>query len=523
MILETLKANRNVIILSIIVSLGGFIYGFDTGLISGIVEMKYFIIDFTTKNLPNNPPPSYNYTIESWLNSLLVGLATLGMFSGAISSGTLGDKFGRKGGINIATIIFSIGVLIQLLSFSKVYILIIGRIIAGAGIGSLSGLIPVHQAECAPKNIRGALISMYQLAITIGLLLSNVANDLTRDLEGRRSYNIPIGVQLVFSFLFFCGMYFVPESPRYLYITGNEHKATESILYIHNTKTVTKEIQEELSEISYDISRGISEKNVTYWDLFRGENIRRVTAAAFVQLFQQFTGINFIFYFGVSFFKLAGLKSPFLGTIIASLVNVLSTLPGIYLVDSLGRRFILIAGAVVMLTSQLLIGIFGSLTSDQDSTVYGIPILIASCIFVAAFACSWGIGAWVVCSEVFSQATRSKGNSIAVATNCITNSAVSFMVPPLIKADGANLGAKIGFLWATFILISIAFVYYYIPETKNLSLETINRLFKEKVPAKDYNTWTHARAAQEAINEESLKRTADAFQLDVPVTSNKDS
>lgn len=521
--ITSLGEYTNVIIFCVIVSVGGLLFGFDTGIISGITEMKAFIASFgrSVKTEGGEGLIALDgETLEYWVYSLMVGIPSLGMCLGALGSGACGDKIGRKSSIIYATVVFCVGVLLQVVTSAFLSIFLIGRLIAGLGIGLLSGLVPVYQAECAPRKIRGALISTYQLAITIGIELSNIANFLTNDYRDARAYRIPIGLQFVFAAFLLFGMFLVPESPRYLYSIGKEHEAAEAILYVHNTKTMSKEIQEELSEIGYDIEKSRSLGKSTYKVLFSKSHRGRTAIAAASQFFQQFTGINFIFYFGVTFFKDAGLYNAYHGTMIAGAVNVLSTIPAIYLVDTIGRRALLLGGAAAMFVSQVAVGIMGLMPSapsapSSDPTgsgsKFGTPILVFSCIFVAAFAISWGIGAWIVCSEVFSQNTRSKGNSLAVATNWIANSAIGFFTPALVKEDAAGWGAAIGLFWAAFIFAALVYVYFFVPETKGLSLETINRLFNEGVPARDVKAWANARITTEALNEDSLKRAAEAF------------
>lgn len=469
----------NVLLICLVVSIGGFLFGYDTGLVSGLLRMKHFVADFGAGASDGELP--------YWIESLMVGVPSLGMFLGAISSGPLGDRVGRRSGITYANVLFFIGVIPQSVTSHSLSLFVISRFITGLGIGMLSGLVPLYQAECSPRKIRGALIATYQFAITIGIEMSNVVNYATKGIDGSSSYRIPIVLQLLFSGLLSLGLLRLPESPRYLLLKGEDQKAVKSLLYINNEKSPTRAIQAELSELTTEIKRERTFPPATYSSLFKGTSLRRILIAMGSQVFQQFTGVNFIFYFGVGFFKMAGVGDPYLAAVIVGLVNVLANIPGIYLVEDLGRRKLLMAGAVVMAIPQLVIGTLG--LAGPMTPPKGIAVVILSCVFVAGFSISWGIGAWIVCTEVFNQAQRSKGNSVAVSMNWLSNTLIAFTIPVLVSDKSLGLGARIGILWAVTNTLAFLFVYFFVPETKGLSLEFITYLFDEGTSARDTSKW----------------------------------
>jgi len=244
-------------------------------------------------------------------------------------------------------------------------------------------------------------------------------------------------------------------------------------------------ISYELDEIRTNLRQEMERSSGGYAQLFVTENqvLFRVLSGIFLQAWQQLTGINFIFYYGTTFFQRSGISDPFLISVATNVVNVGMTVPGIWAVERVGRRSLLIIGAIGMLVCEYLIAIIG--VTISTSNMAGQKVLIAFvCIYIAFFAATWGPIAWVVTGEIFPLNIRAKAMSLSVASNWLWNFGIGYATPYLVNsgAGHANLGVKVFFIWGTTCLGCLVFTYFCIPETKGLSLEQIDIMYANTTP-----------------------------------------
>ena len=262
--------------------------------------------------------------------------------------------------------------------------------------------VPLYQSETAPKWIRGFIVGSYQWAITIGLLLASVVNNATHMRDDSGSYRIPIAVQFAWSIILVGGVLILPETPRYLIKNGKREAATKSLARLRRLPGDNAAVQSELAEIQANHDYETSLGGSSYIDCFRGNVGIRLLTGCLLQGLQQLTGINFIIYYGTQFFKNSGYNNEFVINLIINCVNVGSTIPGLYAIDKWGRRPVLLAGAVGMFVSQLLVAILGTTTTGQDGMGNIIvhndgaqkAAIAFICLFIFFFAASWGPVAW---------------------------------------------------------------------------------------------------------------------------------
>jgi len=214
----------------------------------------------------------------------------------------------------------------------------------------------------------------------------------------------------------------------------------------------------------------------SYSDCFKGTVLKRLLTGCGLQSLQQLTGVNFIFYYGTQYFKNAGFKNPFIIQVITNSVNVASTFPGLYLVEKMGRRNLLLMGAIGMCVCQYIVAITGTASSFHDVAAQKAAIAFV-CFYIFFFASSWGPVAWVVTGELFPLKARAKCLSFTTASNWLLNWAIAYATPYMVDPEHANLGSKVFFVWGTFCFICIAFVWFMIYETKGLSLEEVDELY----------------------------------------------
>ncbi|KAI0820370.1 general substrate transporter [Trametes gibbosa] len=485
-IAATPKSKLSGILMTAFAAFGGILYGYDTGTISGIIAMDDWLATFgDTRSGSIDPINPLGRGLSTSRESLVVSILAAGTFFGALGGAPVADILGRRIGIILSCIVFSLGIALQTGS-SNWATFIVGRFFAGFGVGLVSTLVPMYQSECSPKWIRGAVVAGYQWAITIGLLLASVINNATKNRPNHSAWRIPISVQFIWAFVLFVGMFWLPETPRWLIKNDRQADAARSLSRLTSLPADDPEVLAELEEIRAALREEQERGESSYLDCFRFNKSKiafRTLTGIFIQAWQQLTGINFIFYFGTTFFKNAGVSNPFLFSVATNIVNVFMTLPGMWGVERFGRRSLLLWGAVVMCICEYLVAIIGVTISVSNAP--GQKALIALvCIYIAAFASTWGPIAWVIVGEIFPLNIRAKAISLSVASNWLWNWAISYATPYLVNVGpgDAGLGVKVFFIWGSTCLGCIIFTYFCIPETKGLSLEQIDLLYENSTP-----------------------------------------
>ncbi|KAL3475704.1 general substrate transporter [Aspergillus californicus] len=471
---DAVGSSAPAIMIGLFVAFGGVLYGYDTGTISGILAMKYWRKTFSTGYIN---PSDHILDVTSSQSSMIVSLLSAGTFFGALTAAPVADYFGRRIGMILDCFVFCFGVILQTASTS-IPLFVAGRFFAGFGVGLLSATIPLYQSETAPKWIRGTIVGAYQLAITIGLLLAAIVNNATKDRNDTGSYRIPVAVQFAWAIILVVGMIILPETPRFLIKQDNHEAATKSLARLRRIDVNDPAIVEELAEIQANHEYELSVGNASYLEILRGSIGKRLATGCAVQALQQLAGVNFIFYYGTTFFEDSGIKNSFVITLITNIVNVVSTLPGLWMVEKWGRRPLLLFGAVGMCVSQLIVAIVGTAVDSEVSN----KVLIAFvCIYIFFFASSWGPVAWVVTGELFPLKARAKCLSITTAANWLLNWAIAYATPYMVDSGpgNANLQSKVFFIWGGFCFIAGIFVYTCIYETKGLTLEQVDELYSK--------------------------------------------
>lgn len=275
---------------------GGILFGYDSGYISGVLGMDYFKKEF------GHPVPravdSSGYLYYTWEKSLITSILSAGTFIGALVSGSIADWIGRRYTVIVGSGIFTLGVVLQVAS-TTVGLLVAGRLIAGLGVGFISAIVILYMSETAPKRVRGTIVSGYQFSVTVGLLLAACVDQATHKFANSGSYRIPIAIQFLWAMILGIGFTFLPESPRWYVKEGKVDKAGQALTRIRGQSDITQAIQDELDEIVASYEYEISLGKASWRDCFKGgmrpsSNLRRVILGTALQMFQQWTGVNFI-------------------------------------------------------------------------------------------------------------------------------------------------------------------------------------------------------------------------------------
>ncbi|MEG3756371.1 sugar porter family MFS transporter [Pseudoalteromonas carrageenovora] len=453
-----------VIFISAVAAIGGFLFGFDSGVINGTVS--------ALGNAFNSSSVATGFNVASVL---------LGCAVGALAAGPLADKFGRRAIMIITAIIFAISAFGSGISESSAEF-IFYRLFGGLGIGAASVLAPAYIAEVAPPALRGRLATLQQLAIVLGLFAAFLSNYLIADAAGSAQNILMLDTaawrwmfwaELVPAILFLVGVLFIPESPRYLVAQGK----------VDDAKTVFSKISNDnvAAQISDVKSSLHSDKKPSIRDLFIDGSKKVhpiVWAGVALSVFQQFVGINVVFYYGSELWQAAGFdesQSLFIN-VLAGTTNIVSTFIAIALVDKIGRKPLLLVGSVGMFISlSALTYIFGSAGLDEAGKLalsdnMGTFALIMANLFVVFFGLSWGPVVWVLLGEMFNNRIRGAALAVAASAQWIANFAITMTFPIMLANIG--LAGAYGF-YALSALISIFFVAKYITETRGKTLESM--------------------------------------------------
>ncbi|KAL7809640.1 general substrate transporter [Trichoderma aethiopicum] len=447
--------------LAIITSIGGFLFGYDIGQISGVLLYN----DFNYRFLWGG---------TATVKSLLVSFMGVGCLFGSLIGAYTSDFLGRRKSIALGVAVYIAGDIVQVTAKESWIHITTGRFVSGLGMGTLSVGVPMFQAECAPREIRGAVVASYQLLITIGILFGNIVCYNLRGFQNDSySWRIIIGMGAVFSLPLGLGILFVPESPRWL--AGRD-----------NNVIVENDMHEMKEVLSLERQTG----RASWLECFsRRAKVPKTRYRTFlgmgIHFLQQWTGINYFFYYGATVFASAKIKDPLMTQLILGSVNVATSFLGVYVVDKLGRRWPLILGAAWQALWLLIFASIGAVSRrDESSTAFGIAMIVAACMFIASFAATWGPIAWVVMGETFALRTRAKQASLATAANWMGNFLIGLLTP---HADGA-ISYSFGFILAGMNLIAAAVVWLFLYESSLLSLENVDIMYS----IQDLTPWESA-------------------------------
>lgn len=343
-------------------------------------------------------------------------------------------------------------------------------------------------------------------------------------MSGAQAYRIPIGIQFIWGAILGTGLMFLPDSPRYFVKKGKLDRATDSLARLRGQPRDSEYIQVELAEIvaNEEYERQLI-PNTTWFgswancfkgSLWRGNsNLRLTILGTSLQMMQQWTGVNFIFYYSTPFLQSTGaISNSFLISLIFTLVNVCSTPVSFYTVEKFGRRTILILGSAGMCVCLFIVGIVGVTVGFNKTTTIGtgadaitradnISAVNAQIAFIAIFifffASTWGPGAWILIGEIFPLPIRSRGVALSTASNWLWNTIIAVITPYMVGTDYADLKSSVFFVWGGLCLASLVYGYFLIPETKGLSLEQVDKMLEETTPRTSAKWRPHSTFAAE--------------------------
>lgn len=432
---------KKIYLISSIAAVAGILFGFDTGVISGAIL-------FIEKD----------FQLSTFQTECVICSVLLGAILGAFLSGRLCDSIGRKKILLTAGCIFSAGTILSGLA-PNVQALITGRLILGIAIGISSFAAPLYLAELSPKKNRGFLVTLNQLGITFGILLSYIVDYL---LASNEAWRLMLLFGLIPALTLVFGSMVLPESPRYLAFKGRLKEAKQILMYLRSSQ----DVDQELSEIQ------TTKTEQYHWQelIKKPRFLKLLSVGVLLAIIQQITGINTLIYYAPKVFQMAGFdtSSAIFVTSIVGLTNVIFTIIALPLVDRLGRRTLLYIGLGGMIISLMCLGL--TFQQTQLNEFMRMLTLFSMMLYIACFAISLGPVVFVLLSEIFPLRMRGLGMSIAMGANWLSNMIVALTFLTLIGKLGPS---KTFYGYALVSILSMFFIYFFIPETKGKSLEQL--------------------------------------------------
>lgn len=439
---------RYILTISFISALGGLLFGFDISVISGTLP---FITPY--------------FHLSEWGKGFAVSSLYLGCMIGCLIAGTLSEKKGRKPGLMLSAFLFGISA-IGVASSHALFWFIFFRIIGGLGVGMASMLSPMYIAEIAPADIRGRMVSINQLTIVIGILLTYYVNYALAG-TGADAWRWMFGCGVIPSLLFLIGMFFVPESPRWLLKMNMVSKGENILRKIGGTDYA--------KDVIAQIEKSISKEKQKGWSVLLNKKILPVLIIGIVlAVYQQFCGINVVFFYAPDIFAKtgAGVQSQLLQTVGVGVVNLIFTIIAMWLVERAGRRGLMLFGSAALVLCYIVIGFL-----LHDMAGNGLWLLIFVLLAIASYAVSLAPVTWVLISEIFPNHIRGEGVAVATFFLWLACYILTLTFPVIMSTFG---GYTAFWIYAGICVLGFLFVYYKVKETKGKTLEELEEVYKIK-------------------------------------------
>ncbi|XP_009615105.1 sugar transport protein 10 [Nicotiana tabacum] len=472
------KVTSFVIMTCLVAATGGLLFGYDIGISGGVTSMDEFLLKFfpnvyhkekALKAGGNQYCKFDDHLLQLFTSSLYLA-ALVASFAASITT----KAFGRKISMLIGGLIFLVGAVLNGAAMNLAA-LIIGRLLLGIGIGYANQAVPVYLSEMAPPKLRGALNVCFQMAVTLGILVANLVNYGTAKMA-KNGWRVSLVLAAVPAIIMTVGAVFLPDTPNSLIDRGQKEKAKAMLQKIRGTNNVDNEFEDLI--IASDMSKQVQNP---WGNIMKPRYRPQLTVAVLIPFFQQLTGINVIMFYAPVLFKTLGFGdgASLMTAVITGLVNVVATLVSIFTVDKYGRRCLFLFGGSLMLVCQIAIGAIIASVFGQDglgtfSPALGNVTVGLICIYVAAFAWSWGPLGWLVPSEVLPMEIRSAGQSITVSVNMF----FTFVIGQLFLTMLCEMKFGLFFFFAAFVVAMTLFIFFFLPETKGIPIEEVNRIWK---------------------------------------------
>lgn len=435
-----MKSSNRVFGWSLIVALGGFLFGFDTAVISGVEQSIQQL-----------------FQLNSFWHGFTISSALIGTIIGALNAGKPADKYGRRFLLFVIAILYSVSAIGSAMAPSLT-LFIVFRFLGGLAVGASSVAGPMYISEISPARIRGKMTALFQFNVIFGILIAYISNYLLRE-TGDEPWRFMLGIEAVPAVVFFFLLFLVPRSPRFLIKMGQIPEARKVLQKINEN-----DIEAEIVEIQMGLTQGKTASQ----NLFSRHYVKPISIAFLVAMFNQFSGINAILYYAPRIFELTGLSSEdsMFQPVMIGLTNAVFTILGMLVIDKVGRKPLLIIGSLGM---SVCLALIAYTLYFQDFSGYGVLIYLLA--YIVFFAFSTGAVIWVLIAEVFPTSVRGKGQALGSFTHWFFAALITFLFPVF---SSSSQGSGYSFVFfALMMVVQAVVVWRYFPETKGKSLEEL--------------------------------------------------
>ncbi|KAK6927889.1 Major facilitator, sugar transporter-like [Dillenia turbinata] len=472
-------------------AMGGLIFGYDIGISGGVTAMPPFLEKFFPSVLrleEENKSTNQYCKFDSHTLTLFTSCLYLAALIASFAAAYVTKKMGRKLSMFLGGVIFLVGSVINAAAVN-VAMLIIGRILLGFGVG--------FSIQMAPCKYRGSLNVLFQLSITVGILVANVVNYFTAEIKGGWGWRVSLGGAGVPAIFIAFSAFVLPDTPNSMIVRGKPDKALKMLRKVRGVE----DVQAEFDDLT--AASEASKKVAHPWkNVIKRKYRPHLTMSILIPFFQQLTGINVVMFYAPVLFNTLGFGSnaSLFSAVITGAVNVLATMVSVYGTDKWGRRVLFLEGGIQMLIFQTAVAVLIALKFGVSGEVTYLPkwyaalVVFCICTYVAAFAWSWGPLGWLVPSEIFPLEIRSAAQSITASVNML----FTFIVAEVFLTMLCHLKYGLFIFFSAFVLIMTLFIYFFLPETKNIPIESMNSVWrghwywKRFVPDEDKPTRVHA-------------------------------
>ncbi|CAN6199323.1 unnamed protein product [Urochloa humidicola] len=461
----------------LVASSGGLIFGYDIGISGGVTSMDPFLIRFfpSVYSAELDVVETNQYCkFDSEILTLFTSSLYLASLVASIVAGYVTNKCGRRASMLGGGLIFLAGAILN--GFAQnVATLIAGRIFLGVGVGFSSQAVPLYLSEMAPAKMRGMLNISFQLMITIGILAANLINYFTAKISGGWGWRISLGLAAVPAVIMAGGSVFLPDTPNSLVARGKYEEARRMLRRIRGTDDIGLEFDDLIA------AREAIKAVENPWSTLLERRYRpQLAMAVLIPTLQQLTGINVVMFYAPVLFKTIGFggTASLMSAVITGGVNMFATFVSIATVDRLGRRKLFLQGGIQMTIAQFVLGTliaikFGTSGVAEISRSYAIGVVLCICVFVSAFAWSWGPLGWLVPSEIFPLEIRPAAQSVVVVFNMIFTFAIAQVFLMLL----CRLKFGLFYFFGAWEIVMTAFVFFFLPETKGMPIEEMDKIW----------------------------------------------
>ncbi|KAJ9607528.1 hypothetical protein H2200_007606 [Cladophialophora chaetospira] len=447
----------------------------------------------------------HRYAVEPYFLSLLNSLTYVGQAFGVITGGWIARHYGRRASFWVMCVWAVVSAILLVTAQRKEQVLV-GRILNYIYLGQELVTVPVYQAEIAPPKIRGMVVGTFQLGTMVGAFIMACITYGTSKIDGEASFRIPFGVFFVIPIVVSVGALFMRESPRWLLLRERSQEALESLQLYRRGNFTEEEIMEEYRD-QVGMIHAITHDKGTFKEMWQGTNLKRSIIVIGANISIQISGQGLFSKYGTIFLGDIHGPDPFQMFLINTSLQIVVVLSAMYLFDKVGRKPLLIIGSAVQSVTYFVIGGLGTISDPGKGAKIGITAMFT--VYFLGFVFGWAPIYHILSSEIPSSRMRDVTYTVASFVTVVTQFAVSFSIPYLLYAPYADLGAKIGFIFAPIAFLTLIFAIFGVPECRTFSLEEIDHLFRQKVPIRHFTKYKHGQILPEEVSQGAAEKLGE--------------